>query len=229
MVTDQPAAESTTLIELDLWSDLVCPYSWVAKRRIEAAIAAFERPHDVTLRLRAFELDPDVPVGGAVPVRDHLSMRYGGGDAGTGRLMNAKASEEAQADDLLFDWDRAVRANTFDAHRLCALAGEMGGPALRSAAVERFHSAHFREGLALDDHEVLQRLSAECGLDERRVAAVLASEEYAEQVHADEREARSMGVTATPFVLANGYAALSGVKPVDDYLALLRGVATQSV
>jgi len=228
-MTDQPAAESTTLIELDLWSDLVSPYSWIAKRRVEAAIAAFERPHDVTVRLRAFEQDPDVPVGGGVPVHEHLSMRYGGGDAGTGRLMSAKASEEAQADDLVFDWDRAVRANTFDAHRLCALAGEMGGPALRSAAFERFHAAHFGEGLALDDHEVLQRLSAECGLDERRVAAVLASDEYGEQVRADEREARSMGVTSTPFVLANGYAALSGAKPVDDYLALLRGVATQSV
>ncbi|HET9633708.1 MAG TPA: DsbA family oxidoreductase [Terrabacter sp.] len=229
MTTVQPAAESTTHIELHLWSDLVCPYSWVAKRRVEAAIAAFERPHDVMLRLRSFELDPDVPVGGAVPVREHLSMRYGGGDAGTGRLMNAKASEEAQADDLVFDWDRAVRANTFDAHRLCALAGEMGGPALRSAAVERFHWAHFGEGLAIDDHEVLQRLAAECGMDERRVAAVLASEDYSEQVRADEREAGSMGVTATPFLLANGYAALSGVRPVDDYLALLRGVATQSV
>jgi predicted DsbA family dithiol-disulfide isomerase len=227
-MTDQRAAESTILIELDLWSDLVCPYSWVAKRRVEAAVAAFERPHDVTVRLRSFELDPDVAVGGAVPVSEHLSVRHGG-DVGTGRLMNAKASEVAEADDLVFDWDRAVRANTFDAHRLCALAGEMGGPALRSAAVERFHSAHFGEGLALDDHEVLQRLAAECGLDERRVSAVLASDAYAEQVRADEQQARSMGVTSTPFVVANGYAAVTGARPVEDYLALLRGVATQTV
>ena len=226
-MTDQPAAESTTLIELDLWGDLTCPYSWIAKRRVEAAVAAFERPHDVSVRLRSFELHPDVPVGGHVPVDEHLSMQHG--DAGAGRLLNAKASEVAQADDLVFDWDHAVRANTFDAHRLCALAGEMGGPALRSAAVERFHAAHFTEGLAIDDHEVLQRLAAECGLDERRVSAVLASETYAEHVRADEEQARSMGVTATPFVVANGYAAVSGAHPVDDYLALLRGVATQTV
>jgi predicted DsbA family dithiol-disulfide isomerase len=227
-MTDQPAAESTTLIEIDLWSDLVCPYSWVAKRRIEAAVAAFERPTDVTVHLRSFELDPDIPVGGAVPVSEHLTVRHGG-DADTGRLLNAKASEVAEADDLVFDWSRALRANSFDAHRLCALAGELGGPALRSAAVERFHSAHFREGLAIDDHEVLQRLSAECGLDERRVSAVLASDEYADRVRADEQKARSLGVTSTPFVLANGYAAVTGACPTDDYLALLRGVATQSV
>jgi len=224
----QPAAESTTLIELELWSDLVCPYSWVAKRRLEAAVAAFERPHDVTVRLRSFELDPDVRVGGGVPVDEHVGARHGV-DRAAGRLMNATASEVAEADDLIFDWDSAVRANTFDAHRLCVLGGEMGGPALRSAAVERFHSAHFREGLAIDDHEVLQRLSAECGLDERRVSAVLASDTYADEVRADEQRAHSMGVTSTPFVVANGYAAVSGARPVEDYLALLRGVATQTV
>jgi len=227
-VTDQPAAESTTLIEVELWGDLVCPWSWIAKRRIERAVASFERPHDVTVRLRSFELDPDVPVGGSVPVEDHLGAKYGG-DTEAGRLMNSRASEVAEADDLIFDWDRAVRANSFDAHRLCALAAEMGGPHLRAAATERFHAAHFREGLPIDDHEVLQRLGAECGLDERRVAAVLASDAYASDVRADEAVATSMGVTSTPFVLANGYAALSGAHPVDDYLALLRGVATQRI
>src|SRR6476620_4761637 len=103
-MTDQSAAESTTVIELDLWSDLVCPYSWVAKRRVETAVAAFERPHDVTVRLRSFELYPDVPRGGAVPVDEHLMSRHGG-EAGVGRLMNARASEVAEADDLVFDWD----------------------------------------------------------------------------------------------------------------------------
>jgi predicted DsbA family dithiol-disulfide isomerase len=227
-MTDQPAAESTTLVELEFWCDLVCPWSWIAKRRIEHAIAAFERPHDVTVRFRSFELDPDVAVGGSVPVADHLGAKHGG-DADAGRLMNSHASEVAEADDIVFDWDRAVRANTFDANRLCALAAELGGPQLRSAATERFFAAHFREGLALDDHEVLQRLGAECGLDERRVAAVLASDEYAADVTTDEQVARSMGVTATPFVLANGYAALSGARDTDDYLALLRGVATQTI
>jgi predicted DsbA family dithiol-disulfide isomerase len=198
VTTNQPAADSTTLIEIELWIDLVCPWSWIAKHRLEHAVAAFERPHDVTVHLRSFQLDPDAPVGGAVSVAEHLGEKYGG----------------------------AVRANTFDAHRLCALAHEMGGPALQSAAAERFFSAHFREGLAIDDHGVLQRLTAECGMDERRVSAVLASDSYADRVRDDMARAQSMGVTATPFLLANGYAALTGSRPTADYLAMLRGVAT---
>jgi predicted DsbA family dithiol-disulfide isomerase len=227
-MTNQLAAESTTVVSLEMWSDLVCPWCWIAKRRIEAAIAGFERPHDVTLRMRAFELDPLVPVGEGLGVAEHLGRKYGGGVEG-GRLMNAHVSEVAAADDLVFDWHTAVRANTFDAHRLCALALEMGGPALQSAAFERFHSAHFREGLAIDDHEVLQRAAAEAGLDERRVSAVLADDAYADEVRGDEELARSMGVTSVPFVLANGYAAISGARSIDDYLGFLRGVVTQRV
>jgi len=227
-MTNQSAAESTTHVALEVWSDLVCPWCWIAKRRIEAAIAAFERPHDVTMRMRAFELDPMVPVGEGMGVAEHLGRTYGGGVEG-GRLMNARVSEEASGDGLSFDWHTAVRSNTFDAHRLCALALEMGGPALQCAAYERFHAAHFSEGLAIDDHEVLQRLAAEAGLDERRVAAVLAADDYAAEVRADEELARSMGVTSVPFVLANGYAAVSGARSVDDYLAFLRGVVTDRV
>lgn len=224
-MTDQTAAESTVHVSLDLWTDLVCPWCWIAKRRVETAIGLFERPHDVTLRLRAWQLDPDLPVGAGIGVAEHLGRTFGGGVEG-GRLMNARVSEVAAADYLTFDWDRAVRANTFDALRLCALALEMGGPALQSAAVERLHAAHFVEGLAIDDHEVLQRASAEAGLDERRVAAVLAGTAYADQVRADEQFARSMGVTSIPFLLANDRAALTGTRSVEDYLALLRAVAT---
>jgi predicted DsbA family dithiol-disulfide isomerase len=227
-MTDQPAAESTTHVALEIWSDLVCPWCWITKRRVEAAIAAFERPHDVTVRMRSFELDPLVPVGEGLGVAEHLGRKYGGGVEG-GRLMNARVTEVAMGDGLTFDWHTAVRANTFAAHRLCALALEMGGPALQGAAFERFHSAHFSEGLAIDDHEVLQRLAAEAGLDERRVAAVLAGDTYAEQVREDEALAGSMGVTSVPFVLANGHAAISGARSVDDYLTLLRAVVTERV
>lgn len=223
--TDQKVAESNATIDLELWVDLVCPWSWLAKRRVEAAVHGFERPADVTITLRAFELEPDAPTGQSVPVAEHLGARHGGGSE-AGRLMNARASEAAAPDGIVFNWDAAVWANTFDAHRLGALALALGGHGLQSAAYERFWTAHFDEGLALDDHHVLQRISAEAGLDERRVAAVLADDEYAEQVRADEAAARAMGITSVPVAVANGRAALSGARSSDDYLALLRGVAT---
>lgn len=225
ITTDQRAADSTTLIELHFWGDLVCPWSWLGKRRLETAIAAFERPSDVTLTLHAFEIEPDAPVGAGTNVIDHLGRRFGG-DAHAARLMLARVSEAASDDDIVLDFDHALAANTFDAHRLCALALQSGGHAQQSAAVERFHSAHFSEGMAIDDHEVLQRAAAECGLDERRVAAVLASDDYAKQVRADEDAARAMGITSVPAVVANDSAPVSGPRSVDDYLALVRRVAT---
>lgn len=225
VMTDQAAAESPLQLHLELWTDLVSPWCWLAKRRLEAAIGLFERPHDVTLTMRAWEVSPEAPRGGAVLVVDHLGEVHGGGsEAGT--LMAARVSQEAEPDGITFDWGRAVRANTFDAQRLVALAHELGGPALQGAAVERFHAAHFVEGLAIDDHEVLQRTSAEAGLDERRVAAVLAGVAYADVVRAEEERGRSLGVTSVPYVLANGRAVLAGTRSVDDYLTLLRAVAT---
>ncbi len=222
-MTNQPAAESTTTIELDLWGDLVSPWCWVAKRRIEKAVHAFERPHDVTVRHRAFELAPDLAVGGGVPLAEHVGNSRGGVEAG--RRVLEQVAAETQDDDLWFDFDRAVRANTFDAHRLCALALEMGGLNLQGAVVERFFAAHFREGLAIDDPEVLQRISAEAGLDERRVSAVLAGKGYTDLVREDEQLAADRGITTVPFVVANGEAEVAGPASVDQYLALLRGVA----
>ncbi|HET7398771.1 MAG TPA: DsbA family oxidoreductase [Intrasporangium sp.] len=225
-MTNQPAADAAHPIRLDVWSDLVSPWGYIAKRRIEAAIHAFERPHEVTVRFRAYEVDPDAPVGERMGVTEYLSRKHGQGDRHVGHMMTVRVSEAAVDDRIRFDWEHAVRANTFNAHRLVALALEMGGPALQSATVERFFSAHFGEGLALDDPEVLQRISAEAGLDERRVASVLADDSYAAEVRADEEAARSLGVTTVPHVVADGGPSLSGIQSVEEYLGLLRSVAT---
>ncbi len=225
-MTNQSAAESTTTITLELWGDLVSPWSWIAKRRVEKAIHAFERPHDVTVRYRAFELAPDLAVGGGVPLAEHVGSSRGGVEAG--RRVLEQVAADAEDDDLWFDFDRARLANTFDAHRLCALALEMGGLALQGAVVERFFAAHFREGLAIDDPEVLQRISAEAGLDERRVSAVLAGKGYTDWVRGDEELAAELGITDVPYAWANREAAIAGPASVDDYLGLLRGVAIGS-
>jgi predicted DsbA family dithiol-disulfide isomerase len=227
-MTDQPAAESTTQIVGELWLDLVCPWCYIAKRRLEAAIGLFERPHDVTITIRAYELAPDLPPRQGNLVMEHLGASLGV-EAEDGRLMTVRVSEAAVDEEIRFDWDRAVRANTFDAHRLCALALGMGGTALQSAMVERCLAAHFAEGLALDDVEVLQRISAEAGLDEHRVAAVLAGDDYATNVRTDEQTAHRLGITAIPYLLVNRRAALSGARTVEEYLTLLREIATDSL
>ncbi len=211
-------------VVVDVWADVVCPWCYIAKHRLRRAVASWDRPHEVLVRHRAYELDPDLPRGRRVPVATYLGATYGGGEA-AGVAMSGRSAEVGAADGLHLDMGRALKANSFDAHRLIALAREMGGPALEDAAVERMFSAHFSEGLAIDDHDTLLRCAAEAGMDERRVASVLADDTYGDVVRADEQEARALGVTGVPFAVANGRLSVGGAQPVEVFLDLLRAAA----
>lgn len=208
-------------IILDMWADVVCPWCYLAKARLRAAIDAWERPHEVLVRHRAYELDPGMPRGTRVPALEHLRERFDG-DAAAAAEVARRVTTVAARNGLRLDFTTAVTANSFDAHRLVALGRGLGGPALEDAVLERMFSAHFCEGLAIDDHEILLRCAAEAGLDERRVAAVLAGDTEADSVRADEEEARRLGVTAVPHVVANSRASVSGARPVDVFLDLFR-------
>jgi predicted DsbA family dithiol-disulfide isomerase len=211
-------------VVLHVWADVVCPWCYIAKRRLRRAIDGWERPHEVLVRHRAYELHPELPRGGRVLVNTHLGRIHGGGEQ-AGEVMSSRAAQIGEQEGLQFDMGRAVRANSYDAQRLIALAREMGGPALEDAALERMLSAHFVEGLAIDDHDILLRCAAEAGMDERRVSSVLADDTYGDVVRADEEEARMRGVTAVPYVLANGRVAVTGAQPVEVFLELLRTAA----
>ncbi len=208
-------------VVVDVWADVVCPWCYIAKHRLRRAVAGWDRPQEVLVRHRAYELDPDQPRGRRVPVAVHLGEKYGGGEA-AGAAMASRSAEMAAADGLQIEMGRALTANSFDAHRLIALAREMGGPALEDAALERMFSAHFCEGLAIDDHDILLRCAAEAGMDERRVSSVLADDTYGAAVRADEQEARALGVTGVPYAVANGRVAVSGAQSVEVFLELLR-------
>lgn len=199
-------------IVLDVWSDLVSPWCYLAKARLRSAIDAWERPAEVLLRHRAFELDPGMPRGGGPA----------GGSSAADTGDNGRLVALAAAEGVRLDLASVVPANTFDAHRLIALGRMAGGPAEADAILERLFSAHLSEGLAIDDHAVLLRCAAEASLDERRVSAVLAGDDYADEVRADEREAARLGATTVPFVLGNGRVALSGTQPIEAFTDLLR-------
>jgi predicted DsbA family dithiol-disulfide isomerase len=217
--TAAPAADDPR-ITVEVWSDVVCPWCYLAKRRLEHAISAFERPAVVEVRYRSFELDPGAPVGGNVSIHEHLGRRYGDGLA-LGRAMTERVAKAAASEGLMLNFDIAVRANSFDAHRLVHMGLSQGGPALQSAVKERMFAAHFEEGKAIDDRSTLQRLGAEAGLDEHLLAAVLASDEHAEGVRADEAEARELGIVSVPFAVAGRMVALSGAQPVEIFVQML--------
>lgn len=214
----------TTPVVLQVWADLVCPWCFIAKRRIRAAIAAYELPKSVEIRHRAYELDPGMPPGQREPVADYLGRKYGGGRA-AGVAMTARVTQVAARDGLALDFGPAVKANSRDAHRLVALAETVGGWELGQAMLERAYAAHFQQGLALDDHAVLVRIAGEAGVDEREAAAVLQGgadgDRWTEQVVSDQQQAQAMGVSAVPFVMIGGYG-VSGAQPVSAYLEAIR-------
>jgi predicted DsbA family dithiol-disulfide isomerase len=201
-------------VEIDVWADVVCPWCYIGKHRLEQAVAESRHPAEVTVTYHAFELDPTVQRGDGRPVLEWLAERYHTDEAGA-REMAERPAVMGRPDGIEIDVDAQKRASSFDAHRLVALALAQGGHALQAAVLERFYHAHFTEGRQIDDHEVLQRVGAEAGLDGRRLSAVLASEEYAPQVRADESAAVEIGITAVPFFMANHKVALSGAHSVE--------------
>lgn len=191
-----------TDLALDLWGDVLDPWSYIAKRRVEAAVAAFERPADVVLIHHAL---PGPAVSEAV-------------------LEQAAAA--ARHDGIVIALREPPDTDTTHAHRLVALALALGGPALQGAMLERLFAAVFSEGLDVGSPRVLQRLGAEAGLDEQRVGDVLATTERTLDVEADVAAARDGGITETPSLVVDHRIRLGGPASVEDYLALMTGPAT---
>ncbi len=187
-----------TDLVLDLWGDVIDPWSYAAKHRLEAAVAACERPADVVIHHHALP--------GPTLEADTFE----------------RAAVQTRPDGIDITLTEPPTADTTDAHRLVALGQELGGPALQSAMLERLYAAVFREGLDVESHHVLQRLAGEAGLDEHRVSDLLASSELADQVAADAAAARTAGIGTTPHLLVDRQVHHAGAATVEDYLALIR-------
>jgi predicted DsbA family dithiol-disulfide isomerase len=202
-------------LEIQIWSDLACPWCYVGKRRFEAALAEFAHRDQVSVTWRSFQLDP-----GAPPVRDkqayaeRLARKYGS-SVPHAQAMILRMVGVAAADGLTFDFENIQPGNTFDAHRLLHLARERG---TQDALKERLFRAYLEQGRAIGDHATLLSLAGEVGLDVDEAQAVLATERFAREVRLDEAEARALGVDGVPFfVIANRYS-VAGAQPA----ALLR-------
>jgi predicted DsbA family dithiol-disulfide isomerase len=205
-------------VHVEIWSDIVCPWCYVGKRRFEAALAAFEQRDDVRVTWRSFELDPRAPRERAVDSATHLAEKYGM------TREQAQASQQALAavaagDGLDMRFDLARGGNTFDAHRLVHLAESHG---LQDAMKERLMRAYFTEGERIGDPDVLVRLGREVGLSEDDARDVLATDRYVAEVHEDESTAMSLGISAVPFFVADRRMGAAGAHPPEALLELLR-------
>jgi predicted DsbA family dithiol-disulfide isomerase len=211
-------------MKVEIWSDVVCPWCYVGKRRFEQALAAFPHRDAVEVVWRSFELDPSAPAERSGPYPQHLAAKYGV-DVDQAQQMIDGMTATAAADGLQLRFDRARGGNTFDAHRLIHLAAEAG---LQEAVQERLMRAMFTEGEPIGDAEALVRLVAEVGVDAERARTVLAEGTYADAVRADEEEARQLRITGVPFFVVDRTYGVSGAQSAEILLQVLERAWTDS-
>jgi predicted DsbA family dithiol-disulfide isomerase len=205
-------------MKVEIWSDVVCPWCYIGKRRFERALARFEHADEVEVQWRSFELDPSAPRVQAEPHATRLARKYGVSPAQV-EAMDARLVGEATKEGLDFHLAESKGGNTFDAHRLIHLGAERG---CAGEVEERLMSGYFTEGAAIGERAELVRLAVDVGLDEAEVKAILASDRFADEVRADEARARAFGISGVPFFAIDERYGVSGAQPADVLLDVLR-------
>ena len=205
-------------MQVEIWSDIACPWCYVGKRRFEAALAAYEHRDEVTVTWRSFELDPQAPVARSVDSATHLAEKYGM-TREQAQASQSKLAEVAAADGLDMRFDLARGGNTFDAHRLVHLAEAHG---LQDAMTERLMRAYFTEGEPIGDADALTRVAVEVGLAVDYVRDVVAGTRYGAEVRVDARTAMSLGIHAVPFIAVDRRIGAAGARPPEALGELLR-------
>lgn len=211
-------------MRVDVWSDVVCPWCYIGKRRLEAALARFPERERVEVVFHSFELDPSSPKQSTMPLGELLAKKYGMSRAQADQ-MQARVTGVAAEDGLEFHLDEAAPENTLDAHRVLHLAAARGKQAAVKEALMR---AYFTEGRRVGDPATLHAVAVEAGLDAEEVRGTLADPTaYAEAVRADQARARQYGITGVPFfVIAEKYG-VSGAQPAETLLAALSRAWTE--
>ncbi|GAB2611678.1 DsbA family oxidoreductase [Pseudactinotalea suaedae] len=208
-------------MRIDFWADVVCPWCYIGKRRLEQALEQFPHADEVTVTFRSFELDPGAPREGTETVAEMLGHRYGGGRE-AGLQMIEQVGQVAAEAGLQLDQSRSLHRSSHDAHRLLHLALAEGGPSAQSDLEERLFAAYFVEGRDIADQAVLAELGSVVGLDAERAAAVLASDELEDAVARDVAQAQAYGATGVPFIVIDDRYGISGAQPTELFLQTLQ-------
>jgi predicted DsbA family dithiol-disulfide isomerase len=198
---------------VEIWSDVVCPWCYVGKRRFEHALEQFPHRDQVELTWRSFQLDPTAPPTRTISSAEHLASKYGMSIEQAER-SNAQMTELAAGEGLEYHLDETRGGNSFDAHRLIHLAKAQG---LQDEMKERLMRAYFTEGAAIGDADTLARLASEVGVDPNG----LTGEAFADAVHADEELAARIGIRGVPYFVLDRRYGVSGAQPSELLLQAL--------
>jgi predicted DsbA family dithiol-disulfide isomerase len=204
-------------VDVEIWSDIACPWCYIGKRRFEAALDKFEHRNDVRVTWRSFELDPSAPAEREGDRATRLAEKYGI-TVERAKEMERTVTDAAAGEGLDFRFDILRSGTTFDGHRVVHLGAEHG---LQDAIKERLLQAYFTEGELMSDHETLVRLAVEVGLDDDDIRQMLASDRFADAVRRDERLAGQLGISAVPTFVVDRAIGASGAHPPEALLQLL--------
>ena len=206
-------------MKVDIYSDIVCPWCYIGKRRFEQAVASFDSDTPLDVVFRPFQLDPTAPEM-SLPVRQYLAMRFGG----LGEQMTRQVGSIAEGEGIRIDWDSALVANTRRAHVVTMHVEREHGAEAQKALIDKLFLAHFTEGLDVADPEVLVHLASEVGADPPRVRSLLQSEESLTEISNAIAAARDLGVKAVPTFVFDGRYRVEGAQSAEAFRQVLNEV-----
>jgi predicted DsbA family dithiol-disulfide isomerase len=214
------ASSAKSTLAIEVISDAICPWCWVAKRRLDRAIAALAPDVTASVTWRPFELNPEMPKGGA-DRRAYRSAKFGSWQRS--QALDAQVAAAGRSDGLVFNHDKMERTpNTVDAHRLIRMAGQQGK---QNDVVEGLFTAYFKDGRDVGDSTVLADVGGSAGLDRAKILAMLASDEGLAEVRSELQRAVNLQVSGVPTVLVDGIPLFSGAIRAELMEAELRKAA----
>jgi len=208
-------------MKVEIWSDVICPWCYVGKRRFEAALADFEHRENVKVIWHSFELDRHAPEQYSGTLVEMLAKKYGV-SLQQAAEMNERVTAFAREAGLEYRLEVAKPGNTFDAHRLIHFAGTRQ---LGDQANERIMQSYFSESLPIGDRSALARLAPEFGIPEDEALVMLEGKDFSDAVRADEARAARFGITGVPCFVFDERTGFSGAQPVKVFAAALQEAA----
>jgi len=205
-------------MQIEIWSDVICPWCYIGKRRFEQALEQFGRKDDISVIWRSFELDPNAAQQYPGTLVERLARKYGV-SLQEAKAMNARVTALAGEVGLEYRLDIARPGNTFDAHRLLHYANSRQ---LGDKAAERIMQAYFCESLPVGERAALARLAPQFGIAEAEALGILEGDAYADAVRADEARAAAFGITGVPFFVFDEMTGISGAQPTSVFVEALQ-------
>ncbi|MFE8697262.1 DsbA family oxidoreductase [Cytobacillus sp. FJAT-53684] len=208
-------------MKIEVWSDFVCPFCYIGKRRLENALALFPHKDQVQIEFKSFELDPHSPKYSGKNIHEALAAKYGM-SVEQAKKTNEGVGQHAAAVGLTFNFDGMKPTNTFDAHRLAKYAKANGKETILT---EKLLHAYFTESKEISDHDTLVDIAVEAGLDRQGALTILQDENaFANDVRIDEAIAQQYGISGVPYFIINQKYAISGAQPPETFANALQKV-----